>query len=163
MKEGLTNVREMDWWDSLSLRNLKITFTPTQHFSARGITDRDKTLWGSFVVEGKKNKFYFAGDTGYSKSFKEIGEKFPELDLAILPIGAYEPIWFMQPIHMSPTESVLSFQDLKAKYMVPMHYLTFVLTDEALDEPLKITKDLMQKNNSLEKLLNLRIGESKFF
>ncbi|MDX1960294.1 MAG: MBL fold metallo-hydrolase [Leptospiraceae bacterium] len=163
VKEGLTNVREMDWWESINVRNLKVTFTPTQHFSSRGVFDRDATLWGSYVLEGKKNKIYFAGDTGYSSSFKMIGEKFPEIDIAILPIGAYEPIWFMQPIHMSPKESVQSFLDLNAKYMVPMHYLTFVLTDEALDEPLKITKELMQKNSSLDRLLDLKIGETKIF
>ncbi|MCK6382064.1 MAG: MBL fold metallo-hydrolase [Leptospiraceae bacterium] len=161
---GLSKVKELDWWDEVQEKEMKITFTPTQHFSGRKITDLDKTLWGSYVVSGIKKKFYFSGDTGYFEGFKEIGEKFPDLDLAILPIGAYEPRWFMSPMHVDPHQSVQAFLDLKAKYMIPMHYLTFVLTDEALDEPLRLAySEFENRNISLEKLLGLKIGESFFF
>ncbi|MCX7999402.1 MAG: MBL fold metallo-hydrolase [Leptospiraceae bacterium] len=162
--EGLTKVIELDWWESYTLFNLEIHFTPTQHFSARGLWDRNKTLWGSFVVRSEKNSFYFAGDTGYFSHFQEIGKKFPNLDLAILPIGAYEPRWFMKPVHMNPEDSVQAFLDLKASYMIPMHYQTFVLTDEALDEPLKFTKQEFEKKvGDMSRLIDLKIGETRFF
>lgn len=161
---GLSNVHEMDWWDDIQEKSLKITFTPTQHFSGRKIIDLDESLWGSYVVTGEKKKFYFSGDTGYFEGFSEISEKFPEIDLAILPIGAYEPKWFMSPMHVDPHHSVKAFIDLKAKQMMPMHYQTFVLTDEALDAPLRQTyKEFENQNLSLDKLIGLKIGESYFF
>jgi N-acyl-phosphatidylethanolamine-hydrolysing phospholipase D len=161
--EGLNKVFELDWWDEKQVNNAKIIFTPTQHFSARGIFDRDKTLWGSYIVNVGNKTIYFAGDTAYFTGFKEIGDRFPNIDFAILPIGAYEPRWFMQPVHMSPEESVQAFLDLRAKYFFPMHYQTFVLTDEALDEPLKLTKKQFEVENiSMDKLIDLKIGETKF-
>lgn len=160
-EEGIQNVIEMDWWNVKLERDIKITFTPTQHFSGRGLFDREETLWGSYILEGSKETVYFAGDTGYFPQFKEIGKKFPNIDIAILPIGAYEPRWFMKPIHMNPEDSYQAFLDLNAKYLLPMHYNTFVLTDEALDEPLVKTKSFFEANRN--KLLDLKIGESKFF
>lgn len=163
LSAGLSRVSELDWWDAVSEKSLTITFTPTQHFSGRKIVDLDMSLWGSFVVSGKFKKFYFSGDTGYFEGFSEISKRFSDIDLAILPIGAYEPRWFMSPMHVDPQQSVKAFVDLKAKYMVPMHYQTFVLTDEALDEPLRLTyKEFENQNISLERLLGLKIGESYF-
>jgi L-ascorbate metabolism protein UlaG (beta-lactamase superfamily) len=161
--EGLTNVEELDWWESREVKGLIINFTPTQHFSARGVLDRNATLWGSYVVQGQKNSFYFGGDTGYFSGFKTIGEKFPNIDIAILPIGAYDPRWFMHPIHMDPEESLQAFLDLKARFMIPMHYQTFVLTDEALDEPLKLITEIISKKEKREQLIDLKIGETRFF
>ncbi|MCB1178667.1 MAG: MBL fold metallo-hydrolase [Leptospiraceae bacterium] len=162
--EGLKNVVELDWWDSKKIENIKVTFTPTQHASGRGIFDQRKTLWGSYVIEGKEKSFYFAGDTAYFSGFKKIGEKFPNLDFAILPIGAYEPRWFMKVVHMNPADSVQAFIDLGAKKLVPVHYQTFVLTDEALDEPLKNTiKEFEDKSINRESLIDLKIGESRTF
>ena len=162
--EGLTNVVELDWWDIRLEKDLKIVFTPTQHFSGRGIFDREETLWGSYIIEGKSETIYFAGDTGYFPEFKEIGNRFPEIDVAILPIGAYEPRWFMKPIHMNPEDTLQAFSDLGAKYLLPMHYLTFVLTDEALDEPLNFTRSLLKTRKINPKtLVDLKIGESKFY
>ncbi|MCP5498944.1 MAG: MBL fold metallo-hydrolase [Leptospiraceae bacterium] len=161
---GIQNVIELDWWDHVFRDGLRIHFTPTQHFSARGLLDRNETLWGSFIIEGQENTFYFAGDTAYFPGFKEIAEKFPRIDLAILPIGAYEPRWFMSPVHMDPAGAVLAFMDLKAKYLLPMHYQTFVLTDEPLDEPLKLCKkEYEAKQLPPNHLLPLKIGETYFF
>jgi N-acyl-phosphatidylethanolamine-hydrolysing phospholipase D len=161
--EGIKNVVELDWWDDVSREGLLFSFTPTQHFSARGVFDRNETLWGGYVVSGKKNRFYFSGDTGYFDGFKVISDKFPNIDLAILPIGAYEPRWFMKPVHMNYEDSVKAFIDLKAKLILPMHYQTFILTDEALDEPLKLTKQEFIKNQILlEKFIDLKIGETRF-
>lgn len=163
IKSGLTKVVEMDWWDEVLIQGKRIIFTPTQHFSARGIFDRDETLWGSFAFIGNKTKIYFAGDTGYFDGFKEIGEKFEGFDLAILPIGAYNPRWFMEPVHVDPSQSVQAFIDLNANYMMPMHYKTFVLSDEALDDPLNSTiQNFADKGISIKRLLSLNIGESFF-
>ena len=142
---------------------MKFIFTPTQHFSARTPFDKNETLWGSFIIQGSKT-FYFAGDTGYFEGFKKIAEKFPNIHTAILPIGAYKPRWFMKSVHLDPNESVKAYIDLKANYMLPIHYNTFVLSDEALDKPLKETiNQFIQQNLPSEKLLKLKIGESRFF
>lgn len=172
---GIHTVYAMDWWETVELTDgLQIHFTPTQHFSARGLWDRDRTLWGSYVLEKTRTvnskervqptiKIYFAGDTGYFSGFREIGAKWQGMDLAILPIGAYEPRWFMSPVHTSPEDAVQAFLDLQAKYMLPMHYNTFVLSDEPLDEPLQLTKKTwMEQKIPLDRLLGLKIGESFF-
>ena len=162
--QGLSNVYDLDWWDSEKVDSLEVHFMPTQHFSGRGLFDKYDTLWGSFILKGKKDTIYFAGDTAYFSGFKEIAKKFPNISVAILPVGAYEPRDFMKAVHMNPEESFQAFQDLKANLFLPMHYLTFVLADEALDEPLRKTKNLFQisKTNS-GRLLDLKIGTVKFF
>lgn len=162
--EGLSNVKELDWWDTFSLPGLKVIFTPTQHFSGRGLTDRNETLWGSYVLQGKKDSVYFAGDTAYYDHFKEIQQKIGNIKVAILPIGAYEPRWFMSAVHVDPPEAVQAFLDLKAEFMVPMHYSTFVLSDEKLTDPLDVTKsEFKRRTIPLERLKDLKIGESSFF
>ncbi|MCB1189217.1 MAG: MBL fold metallo-hydrolase [Leptospiraceae bacterium] len=159
--EGLQTVIELDWWEETVLEDLKIAFTPSQHFSARGLFDRNETLWGSYVVVGKDHTFYFAGDTGYFAGFKMIGKKYPNIDLAILPIGAYNPRWFMKIVHMDPAEAIQALVDLNAKFMLPIHYNTFVLTDEPLDEPLKKTVQIFnQKGIEKDRLKDLKIGET---
>lgn len=169
VQSGLSDVVEMDWWEKdlwenpIQKKSLEVYFTPTQHFSARGMFDRDKTLWGSYLLQSKNQRVYFAGDTGYFSGFAEIGKRFPEIDFAILPIGAYEPRWFMHPVHVSPEEAVQAFVDLSAKFMIPMHYGTFVLSDEPLDQPVKLAKSEFQRLGiSLDRFLPLRIGESFF-
>ncbi|MEM7183936.1 MAG: MBL fold metallo-hydrolase [Spirochaetota bacterium] len=162
--QGLENIIELDWWDDINRDGLRIVFTPTQHFSARTPFDRNETLWGSYIVQGEKNSFYFAGDTGYFSGFSEIAKKFPNIDLAIVPIGAYEPRWFMKPVHMNPSDAIQAFVDLQAKFMLPIHYSTFVLTDEPLNEPLKKTILGFQKRElQRTALLDLKIGESHFW
>ena len=102
-----------------------ITFLPTQHWSQRGLGDKDKTLWGSYgIVSGNKH-IYFAGDTGYSLHFKEIRRKWGKPDLALLPIGAYQPEWFMRENHMNPSEAVHAHHDLQAHYSIGIHFGTF--------------------------------------
>ena len=158
----IKNVVELDWWQSWKKEDISFTFTPTQHFSARTPWDKNETLWGSFVISGSKN-IYFAGDTGYFGGFKEIGKKFP-IHCAILPIGAYEPRWFMKSVHLNPQESVVAFQDLGATYMLPIHYQTFVLSDEAIDAPLKETFSHFSTSGiSKNRIVDLSIGETRFF
>ncbi len=150
---GLTNIQEMDWWNTITVNNSKITFTPTQHWSRRGLFDTNKSLWGSFVLETTQKKIYFAGDTGYSSYFKEIYSRFGAMDISLLPIGAYAPRWFMQDMHMDPQEAIWAHHDLMSAQSIATHFGTFQLTDEARDEPdyklnmyLKSTKELHNKN-----------------
>ncbi len=133
--QDIDNVTELDWWDSTVFRGLKLTLAPVQHWSARTPWDRNETLWGSWVIEHPQLRFYFGGDFGYSADLADIGRRFGPIDLAALPIGAYEPRWFMQVMHVNPQEAVRAFKDLRARYAVAMHWGTFRLTDELLDEP----------------------------
>jgi L-ascorbate metabolism protein UlaG (beta-lactamase superfamily) len=134
---GFRTAVELDWWESHDVPGLgRVTSVPARHFSARTPWDRDRTLWAGFVVESGDAVIYFAGDTGYSPQFAEIGRRFPRIDLALIPIGAYEPRWFMQPVHVNPEEAVRIHLDVGARRSIGMHFGTFQLTDEAIDEPL---------------------------
>ena len=130
-------VRELDWWQSATVDSATITAVPAQHFSARTPWDRDQTLWCGYVVEVDGITVYFTGDSGYSPHFAEIGARFPAIDVALLPIGAYEPRWFMTPAHMNPEEAVRAHLDVKPRLSIGMHFGTFQLTDEAIDDPLR--------------------------
>jgi L-ascorbate metabolism protein UlaG (beta-lactamase superfamily) len=126
---------ELGWWERLHVGGLTVTFVPSQHWSRRGVADVNRALWGGFVVEGGGVRVYHAGDTAYFDGFREIGRRLPALDAALLPIGAYDPEWFMQAQHMNPEEAVQAWMDLGARLLVAMHWGTFKLTDEPLDEP----------------------------
>ena len=132
--EGIS-ATELDWWQSVDLGSIKVTFVPAQHWSRRGIFDANDTLWGGFVVEGGSACIYHSGDTAYFAGFSEIGRRFPLIDAALLPIGAYEPAWFMEKQHMNPEQAVQAYLDLGARTFFAMHWGTFKLTYEALDEP----------------------------
>ena len=110
---------------------------PAHHFSARGVLDRNRALWGGFVLERQGRRVYFAGDSGYGPHFAAIRERLGPLDLALLPIGAYAPRWFMRPLHMDPDEAVCAHVDLGRPLTLGMHWGTFQLTDEAIDEPVR--------------------------
>ncbi|HUK20040.1 MAG TPA: MBL fold metallo-hydrolase [Gemmatimonadales bacterium] len=133
---GAARVEELDWWqEAESLRPLAVQLTPARHFSARGIFDRDRALWGGFLIHAGDTEIFFAGDSGYGPHFGEIRERSRPIDLALLPIGAYEPRWFMRPIHMNPAEAVQAHVDLGARHSLAMHFGTFQLTPEAIDAP----------------------------
>jgi len=140
---GMHDAVELDWWDRASHRGLDFHLVPVQHWSARGARDRDTTLWGGWMIElpsrtsndGTAFRFFFAGDTGYSRDFADIAARFAPIDLAALPIGAYDPRWFMQVMHVNPEEAVQIHLDLHARRSVAMHWGTFILTDEPMDEP----------------------------
>lgn len=133
--ERLPNTRDMDWEDSLIHKDVIIRYVRCQHWSARGVADRRKTLWGSFIFEGAAGSAYFAGDTGYSPHFKDQGERYGPFDIALLPIGAYEPRWFMKFAHMNPADAVQAHEDLRARQSMGIHFGTFQLTDEGIDKP----------------------------
>jgi len=131
---------ELDWWQSVEMEGLQFHCTPAQHFSGRGVHNRNGTLWCSWAVIGKQQRLYFGGDSGYFSGFKEIGEKFGRFDLALLPIGAYLPRWFMSPVHMEPAQSLQAFLDVRAEKMLAIHWGTFDLADEPLDEPPRLLR-----------------------
>jgi L-ascorbate metabolism protein UlaG (beta-lactamase superfamily) len=134
-KADIRSAVELDWWQSTELAGARVTYVPAQHFSARGLYDRNRCLWGGFVVEAGGAVVYFAGDSGYCPHFAEIGRRFPRIDLALLPIGAYEPRWFMRQQHVDPEEAVRAHLDLGARRSLGMHFGTFQLTEEAIDAP----------------------------
>ena len=133
---GVTNVKELSWWETVDVNaNTKITFTPTQHSSARSLFDRDRSLWGSYIIEHGKRSVYFGGDAGYSSHYKEIKRRLGSPDIALLGIGAYLPRWFMKPMHMDPFEGVVAHKELGATLSVGMHFRTFRLASEGFDQP----------------------------
>jgi L-ascorbate metabolism protein UlaG (beta-lactamase superfamily) len=126
---------ELEWWSETRVGEVTIRFVPSQHWSRRGLNDENATLWGGFVIEGSTARLYHSGDTAYFDGFSEIGRRSGTIDAAMLPIGAYDPAWFMSKQHMNPEEAVRAFTDLGARHFVAMHFGTFKLTDEPLDEP----------------------------
>jgi L-ascorbate metabolism protein UlaG (beta-lactamase superfamily) len=132
---GLRSVDELDWWQSVEAAGASVTLTPAQHWSSRRPKNRNRTLWGGFVISASNRQVYFAGDTGYWKHFREVRERFGRVDLALLPIGAYEPRWFMRDQHMNPDDAVRAHIDLDAKVSVGTHFGCFQLTDEGIDDP----------------------------
>lgn len=125
----ISNIKEMDWWQATDF-GLQIMATPAQHFSSRGLMDRDKTLWCGYTLSDGDRKVYFAGDSGYGPFFRDIGKKAGPMDVSLIPIGAYEPKWFMSPIHVSPSQSVQIHKDVASKHSIAMHFGTFPLADE---------------------------------
>ncbi len=132
---GATDVVELDWWDSASLRGVTFTAAPAQHSSGRWLRDQNLRLWCSWVIAAPKHRLFFAGDTGYFSGFKDIGAKLGPFDLALMPIGGYEGWGEHHPNHINPEEAVQAFDDLHARYLVPMHWGTFDLNREPFHEP----------------------------
>lgn len=126
---------ELDWWGSRPVGRVTVHCVPAQHFSGRSLTDTDRTLWSGWVVTGPSRRFYHAGDTGYFDGFTQIGERLGPIDLAAIPIGAYDPSPIMQFVHLNPEEAVQAAIDVRAGTAVGMHWGTFNLTDEPMDEP----------------------------
>jgi len=134
--EGIARVAEMDWWQTRKVAGVSFTFLPSQHWSARGLFDRNESLWGSWGFTGADGtRVYHGGDTGYGPHFKAIRARWGAPDLALLPIGAYAPRWFMAAAHMDPGQAVQAFHDLGARTAVGMHFGTFPLTNEPREEP----------------------------
>ncbi|MFD1577525.1 MBL fold metallo-hydrolase [Ramlibacter ginsenosidimutans] len=141
-RQGITNVIELDWWDRHRVAGVEFELVPVQHWSARGLDDRNQTLWGGWAVFAPDLRWYFSGDTGYSRLFTQTRERLAShlrdgylFDVALLAIGAYEPRWFMSAQHMNPAEAVQAHKDLAARRSIGIHWGTFALTDEALDQP----------------------------
>ena len=127
-------MQEFDWYEEIKIGSTILALTPSQHFSGRGLHDRDRYLWGSWVVKGKDHSFYISGDSGYNSHFKTIGEKYGPFDLAFLECGAYNDSWI--EVHMLPEETVQASIDLQAKVLLPMHWAGFDLSTHSWDEPI---------------------------
>lgn len=162
---GLKDVTELDWWQDVVVgENVRITFAPTQHSSARTPFDKDESLWGSYLIQSGKRSIYFGGDAGYSSHYSEIKKRLGSPDIALLGIGAYLPRWFMQPLHMDPTEAVVAHKDLGAKLSIAMHYGTFQLSAEGFDQPLvDLQKALTKEKIPPGSFISLLEGETRVF
>jgi L-ascorbate metabolism protein UlaG (beta-lactamase superfamily) len=156
----ITNsIQEAGWYQQYDTPDLfKIDYLPSHHWSRRWITDTNIHLWGSFMIHDtlRDIHIYFASDSGYAPHFQEIGNMY-KIDIAMIGIGAYEPIWFMKPAHTSPQEALHAFQDLKAKTWIPMHYGTFDLSDEPIGYPEYVLRTEFPE--SLDSILWMNIGE----
>jgi N-acyl-phosphatidylethanolamine-hydrolysing phospholipase D len=135
VREAGGDVVELDWWEDTTVGPVRVHCVPAQHFSGRGLTDQSRQLWAGWVVAGPTRRFYHAGDTGYFPGFVEIGDRLGPIDLAAVPIGAYEPRAMMGAVHVNPEEALHAALGARATRAVGMHFGTFDLTDEPLDEP----------------------------
>jgi N-acyl-phosphatidylethanolamine-hydrolysing phospholipase D len=151
---------ELDWWQSVRHGRWTLTCLPAQHWSNRLDAGRNSTLWCSWLLDSGSRRIFFAGDSGYFGGFAEIGRRFGPIDVALLPIGAYEPRWFMRLQHMSPAEALGAFQDLGAAHMVAMHWGVFDLTDEPVDlAPRVLAREVAAGTADLRRVHALGIGE----
>ncbi len=158
---GIRRVEELDWWQLSASSPLPVTMTPARHFSARTPFDRNRALWAGFMLTAGAASIYFAGDSAYAPFFGEIRERLGPIDLALLPIGAYEPRWFMHVVHMNPAEAVQAHLDLGAARSIAMHFGTFQLTSEAIDAPLQALDEARaDRGVPRERFRALDFGES---
>lgn len=152
---------ELDWWQRADVGATRLTFVPSHHWSRRGIADTNQSLWGGFVIDGSSARLYHSGDTAYFSGFAEIARRFSSIDAAMLPIGAYDPAWFMERQHLNPEQAVQSFLDLGAREFFAMHWGTFKLTDEPLLEPPeRLDAEWRRRGLSNERKRVAKIGES---
>jgi L-ascorbate metabolism protein UlaG (beta-lactamase superfamily) len=158
-RRGLRHVAELDWWQTYQGAALDVTMTPARHFARRGLFDTNRTLWGGFWLAGAGLHILFAGDSGYDRHFTAIRERLGAPDIALLPIGAYEPRWFMREAHLNPAEAVQAHLDLAARQSVAMHFGTFQLTDEGINEPAQaLRQSLAQQRIDEEQFRVLEFG-----
>lgn len=150
-RKGLNKVIELDWWQETRLfDSLEIAFVPAQHFSMRNIFNKDKTLWGGFILKKDNEILYFAGDTGFTPQFENIKNRYGPPKISFLPIGAFEPRWFMKEAHMSPEEAISAHLILGSKQSLPIHFGTFPLSDESIHEPVEQLLKGLQKHHISE-------------
>jgi len=162
-RRSFRDVTELDWWESRTINGVNFDFVPSHHWSRRTLTDACKTLWGGWVLSVDSGpKVYFAGDTGYGHWFKEIAKRHPTIDLALMPVGAYEPNWFMHNVHTNPAEAVRACDDLGTQRMATMHWGTFMLSAEPLLAPIEESRAAWDSaGRPREDLWDLAVGESR--
>lgn len=142
--------------------SVSFVFTPCQHWSKRTLTDENKTLWGSWIIKGPNFRFFFAGDTGYCSIFKQIGLVYGPFNVAAIPIGAYEPRWFMKHQHINPEEAVRIHQDIGSSFSVAIHWGTFALSNEYFLEPPRLLREALEKERvNLKSFVTFKHGETR--
>lgn len=157
----ITNVHDMDWWDRFEVKGMTIVCAPGQHFSSRALSDRNMTLWCGFVIETKGGDIYFAGDTGYGPFTESIRSHYKKFRLAMLPIGAFRPEWFMGPVHISPDQAMHMHRELHVQTSIGIHHSTFRLADDEQDEPRERILELVRQSDEPKpNFLVLDNGES---
>ncbi|MBP0492933.1 MBL fold metallo-hydrolase [Pararoseomonas indoligenes] len=134
-RNRLPEAEELDWWGETSVGRARITYLPARHFSARAIGDRGRSLWGGFAIQVTEGAILFAGDTAHGEHLRQIGAEAGPFAVGLIPIGAYEPKWFMRAVHMNPAEAVRAREETRTRTAVAMHFGTFKLTQEGIDEP----------------------------
>ncbi len=155
------SVVELEWWQRCEVEGVEATLVPARHWSRRGVLDTNRSLWGGWVVRAGDASVYHAGDTAFFEGFAEIGRRFPRLDVALLPVGGYDPGWFMERHHMTPEQAGRAFLDLGARLMVPMHWGVFKLTDEPLTEPAeRLHGWWLREGHPPQRLRVLAVGET---
>ncbi|MFE1507123.1 MBL fold metallo-hydrolase [Streptomyces sp. DSM 116494] len=162
-RRRFTRVTELDWWEAAELDGVRFDFVPAHHWSKRTLTDTCRSLWGGWVLTDREGRrVHFAGDTGYGHWFSRIGRRYPGIDLTLLPIGAYDPRWWLADVHCDPEEAVRAAQDLGARRMAPMHWGTFVLSAEPVMEPLVRVRAAWERTGlPRENLWDLPVGASR--
>lgn len=145
-----TQITELDWWESTNFSNVTVSLAPAQHWSKRRLFDRNFALWGAFVLENDSKKIFLAGDTGFASHFHDIQARWNSFDVSLLPVGAYEPRWFMKFQHMNPEEAVQAHKILKSKKSIGIHHSSFQLTDEAWNAPFLALQESLKKENISE-------------
>ena len=155
LKRGFSRVIELGWWEQEEIGGVVITFVPAEHWSRRGLTDINTSWWGGFVVRKDSFTLYHSGDTGWFEGFEEIGSRFGGIDVAMLPICAYAPRWFMNRQHIDPAEAVEAMKALRAKHFVAMHWGAFKLSDEPMDEPPAVLKDVWDRASLQQERLRI--------
>lgn len=159
---GITSIVELDWWESVRIGGVEIALVPARHFSMRTPLDRNDALWGGFVFRSVNGTIYHAGDTAYFEGFHAIGRRYGPIDWALLPIGSYEPRWFMESQHMNPEDAGAAFLDLGARAFVPMHWGTFHTADEPFGEPPQRLRAFFRSRGLDEaRLWQMAIGETR--
>ena len=160
---GRDRVVELDWWQSARRGRWTITCLPSQHWTRRFGQGENAVLWCSWLIDSGETRYYFSGDTGYFEGFAEFRKRYGPIDIAMLAIGAYEPRWFMKYQHMNPEEAYRAFRDLGARFMIPMHWGTFDLTDEPVDLAPRVLEEVVDKaGGDPARVRILAIGERWF-
>ena len=158
---GITDDDELDWWEERTVRGVTVTFVPAHHWSQRAPWDTNRRLWGSWVLSGSDRRLYFPGDTAYFDGFTEIAARVGPIDVAALPIGAYLPAVIMKPSHLDPRQALDAFADLRARVMVPIHFGTFDLAEEPLEEPSRLLEQLARARAVIDRVWILKHGETR--
>lgn len=160
-RKGFPRVEEFSWWTEKRIGEVTFGFVPAKHWTRRTPWDMNTSHWGGWMMQHEQDCLYFAGDSGYDELFLEIGKRYKQISVALLPIGAYEPEWFMRDSHMSPEEAVQTFLDIKAKTFVPMHYDAFHLADDTPKEALdRLLAEWQRRELPAERLWTMELGRT---